>query len=261
MGIPCVAIGKTPISRPYTLRVMDSIKVLVVEDEPIAARDLAIILEELGYQVLATVDNGLDAFATVTREQPDLVLMDIEIRGELDGIALGQKINDHHPLPIIYLTSANDPETISRAKETSPQAYMVKPFDSKRLQIAIDLAVHNFKDRQATQNLENYKIKDSLYIKIDNRYQKLPMTEILFVEASGSYVYIHTDQARHTLAINLHQVEMEIVGKRFMRVHRSYIVNLGKVDSFEKARLFIGDHTIPISKTYREDFQKRFHHI
>ncbi|MEM9325619.1 MAG: response regulator [Bacteroidota bacterium] len=240
---------------------MDSIKVLVVEDEALAAKDLSIILDELGYEVLEAVDNSLDAFSTITREHPDLVLIDINIRGEMDGVELGRKLNAHHPLPIIYLTAASDPDTISRAKETSPQAYLVKPFDAKRLQIAIDLAVHNFREKQSGQDKDNYKIKDSLYIKVDSRYQKLPMTDILFVEASGSYVVIHTEQAKHTLAINLHQVEMEIVGKRFMRVHRSYIVNLSKVDSFEKARLFIQDRTIPISKTYREDFQKRFHHI
>ncbi len=240
---------------------MESIKVLVVEDEPIAARHLSVILEGLGYQLIGTVDNSIDAFSTITREQPDLVILDIDIRGEMDGIQLGQKLNEHHPLPIIYLTSSKDPETVNRAKQTSPQAYMVKPFDAEHLQIAIDLAVHNFREKEAASDRENYKIKDSLYIKVDNRYQKLVMSDILFIEASGSYVDIYTETSKHTLAINLHQVEMEIVDNRFMRVHRSFVVNLSKVDSFEKARLFIGDQAIPISKTYREDFQKRFHHI
>lgn len=247
---------------------MDNVRILVVEDKSIVARDIATSLEDLGYEVLGIVDNGKEAISKTLMLRPDLLLLDINIKGEMDGVEVASKINDQFSVPIIYLTAYSDTATLDRAKQTNPYAYIVKPFDDKDLRIAIDLAVHNFSfqhvsnlEEKPTAIIKNYLIKDSLFIKKDRRYYKVPVGSILYVQANGSYIDIHLEDLKYTLAVNLQHFERSIESPNFIRVHRSFIINLDKIDSFEAARLFIGEKAIPVSKMYREIVMDKFQQI
>lgn len=247
---------------------LDKVKILVVEDKIIVAEDIASTLEDLGYDILPVVNNGRDAIRIASLTAPDLLLLDINIKGDLDGIEVASKINDIRPVPIIYLSAYSDKVTLGRAKDTYPFAYIVKPFDEKDLEIAIDLAIHNFSQRHsnglnpATSNQsENYVLKDSLFIKKESRYCRIDINLIQFVEANGSYIDIYTDGDKYTLAVNLLHFENQIKNENFMRIHRSFIINLSKVDSFDSGRAFIGTTPIPISKTYKEAFNKKLQQL
>lgn len=123
---------------------MNAISILIVEDEVILAMDLTQRLSDLGYIVVDAVDNGPQALGIVKQMPVDLVLFDINIKGEWDGIESARRLRQIQPIPFIFLTALTDGPTIERARQVSPSAYITKPFNDLNLRIAIDLAIHNF---------------------------------------------------------------------------------------------------------------------
>jgi diguanylate cyclase (GGDEF)-like protein/PAS domain S-box-containing protein len=115
--------------------------ILIVEDEKIVARDLQLALEDLGYQVAAIADSGQLAIQHATDLQPDLTLMDIRLAGKMDGITAAKTIIDKLAIPVVYLTAHSDETTLSRAKETRPLGYLVKPFEEQELRATIEIAL------------------------------------------------------------------------------------------------------------------------
>jgi CheY-like chemotaxis protein len=120
---------------------MDNIKILIVEDEGIQAMALEETLCGLGYDVVGVVDNGKDALEIVREGETDLVILDVHIKGEIDGIETAKKILEIERLPIVYLTAFMDNLTQSRAEETHPAAYLSKPYRPVSLQNAIESAL------------------------------------------------------------------------------------------------------------------------
>ncbi len=118
-----------------------SARILVVEDEAIIARDIASTLEDLGYEVTGTADSAPAALASIEAARPDLVLMDIRIRGEVDGIAAAEQIRFTHAIPVVFLTSHADETTVQRAKSTGAYGYVLKPFGDRDLRTAIEVAI------------------------------------------------------------------------------------------------------------------------
>lgn len=134
-------------------------RILIVEDEVIIVEDIKDTLTDLGYSVCATCYDSETAIDEIYRHKPDLVLLDINIRGQRDGIQVGQVIHDHHHVPFIYLTSHSDRDTLARAKQTRPRGYIVKPFKEADLISSIEIALHNhsedLKRAQLTHEIVN----------------------------------------------------------------------------------------------------------
>ncbi|MDC3331345.1 response regulator, partial [Pseudomonadales bacterium] len=117
-------------------------RVFIVEDEVLVARDIKSRLEKLGYQVIGTAARGDDAVSRVLSERPDLILMDINLKGDMDGIEAADRIRAEADLPIIFCTAYSNDETLARAKVTVPYGYVLKPFDNRELEITIEIALH-----------------------------------------------------------------------------------------------------------------------
>jgi PAS domain S-box-containing protein len=120
---------------------MVQVRVLVVEDEVIVARTIASQLNQLGYIVTGTASSGKAAIAKASETKPEIVLMDIILKGDMDGIAAASYIREYLDIPVIYLTAYGDNHTLERAKVTQPFGYIVKPFTIKDLQVAIEIAI------------------------------------------------------------------------------------------------------------------------
>lgn len=120
---------------------MGQVKILVVEDEVIVARTIASQLNQLGYTVAGTASSGLVAIAKATETKPELVLMDIILKGDMDGITAADHIREQLGIPVIFLTAYRDDNTLQRAKVTQPFGYIVKPFTSKDLRVAIEIGL------------------------------------------------------------------------------------------------------------------------
>jgi two-component system cell cycle sensor histidine kinase/response regulator CckA len=128
-------------------------KILVVEDEALIAADIQQTLIGLGFEVPATVDTGAAALESVDELRPSLVLMDIKLRGKMDGIAAAAEIRSRFGTPVVFLTSHSDEATLSRAVATEPYGYLLKPFADRELRTAIIVALqkHELESRLATR--------------------------------------------------------------------------------------------------------------
>jgi two-component system sensor histidine kinase EvgS len=131
---------------------MGAVKILIVEDELIIAHSLLEALQNDGYQVVGMVDTAASTMATISKTHPDIILMDIFLQGESDGIALAQEIQKVWDIPIIYLTAHSDRELIQRAKITNPYGYILKPYRFQELKIAIEMSLNRYDHEQQQQS-------------------------------------------------------------------------------------------------------------
>jgi CheY-like chemotaxis protein len=125
--------------------ILNKSRILVVEDEAIVAMVIKRRLKDLGYIVSGVASTGKDAITKVEGTFPDLVLMDIRLKGDMDGIEATKIIKDRFSLPVVYLTAHSDDVTFKKAKETYPDGYILKPFTEKDLSTTIEIALHKFR--------------------------------------------------------------------------------------------------------------------
>lgn len=121
---------------------MTEANILVVEDEGIVAQEIKSRLEKTGYTVCAVAHDGEAAVTQAGERRPDLVLMDIRLKGEMDGVEAAGRIRDQFNIPVVYLTAYTDPATLERAKVMEPFGYVVKPFETRSLMVSIEIALH-----------------------------------------------------------------------------------------------------------------------
>ncbi len=119
---------------------MKKLQILVVEDESLVAKDIVNMVRGLGYSVPAVVSTGEEAIVIAEKTRPDIILMDIVLKGRIDGIEAAQYIWENYSLPVVYLTAYADEATLQRAKVTEPFGYILKPFDERELQTTIEMA-------------------------------------------------------------------------------------------------------------------------
>jgi len=137
---------------------MGQIQILIVEDEPIIARDLEETLRHLGYEVTAIASSGEEAVKKVEEQQPGLVLMDIVLRGSMDGIETTACIQARCDIPFVYLSAYSDSEILKRAQKTYPYGYLIKPFTDHELAVAIEMAFFHHETNQWTSRHERWEI-------------------------------------------------------------------------------------------------------
>lgn len=230
---------------------MDIARVYVVEDEPLIAEMIIVSLKKEGFEVVGAADNIKDAFYEIDDLQPDLVFLDITLGDEQLGIELGKKLSDKTEIPFIYLTSHSDKDTVQRANGTNPAGYLLKPFKSKDLKVAVDLALMNKEESTETEKL------DIFFVKHNKKWLKIKPEEIKFLKADDTYTEVHTAEERYVISQSLKKLEDKLNLNLFKRVHRSYIVNIQEIESIEDDLVIInkskGKELIPIGKTYKRD--------
>lgn len=247
---------------------MDNIRILIVEDEPIIAADLADRLAEMGYDVAGQCSSGEEALELVPGVSPDLILMDIHLEGAMDGIETATRMNLKQNIPIIFLTSNSDDGTFTRAKTTMPAAFLSKPFRGKDLKHAIDLAISRASKKpppapsSPEPTEQTYLFQDRIFIKSKDRLIRLFLHDILWLEADDYYCRLVMPGKEILITQTLKQIGetlAEVPG--LMRIHRSYIVNLAHVEEIGDISVRIGNKQIPINKTSRNDIIARLQRI
>ena len=242
---------------------MDKLKFLIVEDDPASQLTLEAALYELNYRDWLVTNNAEDALKIINSEEPDIILMDIEIGGKLSGIDIANTIKND-PVPIIYITGSEDKATFEKAKKTKPAAYLIKPFSNLTLEAAIDAAVSNHADKTLIPNEETEVIlQDCIFIKNGTVFLKVKFEEILWIQSEGNYSIVHTKTKKHALRSSLIKVVEKMPSDIFIRVHKRYLVQAAKIEKIDTAdkELFIGNQAIPLGRTYKEVLLKRLRKI
>ncbi|SCY75409.1 LytR/AlgR family response regulator transcription factor [Flavobacterium caeni] len=228
-------------------------RIYIVEDEPLIADTIRMALEKEGYEICGEADNAADALFGIADTQPDLVLLDITLDGEATGIQLARQIQKLPGIPFIFLTSLADDDTIAQVMATHAAGYLVKPFNEKTLKANIELALHRFKEKQP--KAEIVVSTDAFFVKEKSGLTRIDTHSIQFFEAFDNYAYLVTSDKKILLPHTLKSVE-EKLPSGFLRVHRSYIVNLSLIESLQENILVIGRHHIPVGKSFRETLMK-----
>ncbi|MFY9637495.1 MAG: response regulator, partial [Methanobacterium sp.] len=133
-------------------------RIFIIEDDAIEAMDIKINLESMGYEVLGVAGSGEEALQKLSQSKPDLVLIDIVIKGAMNGVEVAHKIKNEFDLPFIYLTSHSEETTMEKAKITEPFGYVIKPFDVTELKYTIEIALYKHKmERKLESRLQYFK--------------------------------------------------------------------------------------------------------
>ena len=242
---------------------MEKIRILIVEDDPIIAADLQDRLSDMGYAVLGPEASGEEAIRRLDgNSPPDLLLMDIQLEGEWDGIETARKMREKLRLPLIFLTSNSDDATFLKAKAIQPDAFLSKPFRGRDLKHAIELAIAQSarEDRPPSDedNNNTYLLKDRLFIKAKGRMVRLFFRDILWVEADDYYCRVVSREKEFLVTQTLGKFSETFEAMpSYMRVHRSFLVNLEHVEEIGELYLHIGKKQIPFSKSSRDELMKR----
>ncbi len=249
----------------------NTINVLVVEDENIVSKDIQNSLKKIGYNIIGSCNNAQEAIDIARELRPDIVLMDIMLKGNLTGIAAAEQIKLLN-IPVIFLTAYADEATLAKAKVTEPYGYILKPFKEKDLNISIEMAIHRHKkltelkkERDFLYSLVENKeaAKDVLFVKSNSRLVKINTKDIYFIEALKDYVVINTEHTRYTIHSTMKDIEKKVSPSEFLRAHRSFIVRVDKIVAIENHNLILekDKKQIPIGGSYKDELLQRLNMI
>ena len=246
---------------------MAKTSVLVVEDESIVAKDIQNSLKKLGYTVPSVENTGEEAIDAAGQHRPDLILMDIMLKGDISGIEAAEQIKNRYQIPVIFLTAYADESTLSKAKVTEPYGYIIKPFKEIDLHTSIEMALYKHgKEQEVRKERDLYSsivldksVEDCIFVKSNSRLVKVKTAEIFFVEALKDYVIIHTKDSKYTVHSTMKDMLAKLASSEFLRVHRSYIVRVDKIVAIEQNNLVIEDDKkiIPVGGSYRDELHSR----
>ena len=248
---------------------MEKLNIFIVEDESIVAKDIQNSLTKLGYTVVGIANNGTDAIERIVELSPDLVLMDIMIKGDLTGIDVSEKIKEKINVPVIFLTAYADEGTLAKAKITEPYGYILKPFKEIDLHSTIEMAVYKhqkdsavLKERDLLYSMVENKddsSKDILFVKANSRLAKVHLKDIYFIEALKDYVIINTQNTRYTVHSTMKEIDKKLGTTEFARIHRSFIARLDKIQSIDSQNVILENDkkVIPVGGSYREELMQK----
>jgi DNA-binding LytR/AlgR family response regulator len=247
---------------------MSKINILVVEDESIVSKDIQHSLKKIGYNVVGSASTGEKAIELALSEKPDLILMDIMLKGSMNGIEAADIIKKEMSIPVIFLTAYADESTLAKAKITEPYGYILKPFKEIDIQTSVEMAIYKHKKEQEIIKERDFlysivenkeKNYDFIFVKSNSKLVKINCTDICFIEALKDYVVINTIDTRYTIHSTMKDIELKMGAIDFIRIHRSFIVRLDKIVSIEYPNLTLENDkkSIPIGGSYRDDLNAK----
>ena len=220
------------------------INCIIIEDEPLAMERTRRFAGNLPFlQVLSVFDNGEEALAFLQTHAIDLIFLDIHM-DKLSGIQL---LEAARPTCETILTTAYGQYAL-KGYELQITDYLLKPFTFRRFSQAVERAKNNIETKFAAEN------REFIFIKTENRVEKIFLDDVLYIEGMRDYRKIHTLQKKIMTLQTFTDLEQEIPPTIICRVHKSYMVSLNKIDSVEKNRIRVRGTLIPISETYKKTF-------
>mgnify|MGYP000316878957 CR=1 FL=1 len=222
--------------------------VFIVEDNALNRITLETILEDHSYNIVGSYANAEEAWEVLKNTNVDIVLIDINLAGDKDGIWLGDKIRKDNNTAFIYLTAYGDKETIHKVKKTNPNGYLMKPYNEPTLLTTIDIAISNFTNHK--------EIGASIYIKDSSIRVKLNLDDVNYIQSDGNYLHVFLDHKKHLVRAKLTDFLNQLPSDIFAQVHQRYAVNMSKVDLIGNGFVMVRKEEIPVSKRYKTTIEK-----
>ncbi|MBL6447066.1 response regulator transcription factor [Fulvivirga sp. 29W222] len=225
-----------------------SAKIMLVEDDTMVALELINRLKRFGHFDVITYDTGEEAISKFTEDRPDIVIMDIKLAGELDGVSTAERLHQLRKVPTIFLTDHANPEVMHRISFLDIVNFLVKPFVDSLVMQSIDKAL------AVTEK------SDTVFMPLkEGRYEKMAIKDITYLEADGSYCTIH---CTHGKKLVNHSKNMKVVHgliiqsasqpEKFVKIHKSYIVNKDHITGIQGNQLIMdGDEKVNIGKSFQ----------
>ena len=234
------------------------IRCIIVDDEPLALHILEDYMSKIPFlQLVKATTNPIEALTLVQEKSVDLVFLDVQMP-ELTGIQFLRIANGKAK---VILTTAY-PQYALEGYELDVIDYLLKPiafdrfFKSVQKAQAIIQPVSKPSAPETAQQPQQSLLSDFIFVKTEHKIQKVYLNDILFIEGLKDYISIFTPAERIITLQNMKKMEDALPPKHFIRVHKSYIVSINKIDSIERSRICIGDKIIPVGDTYRDEFFK-----
>ena len=233
---------------------MTPLKIGIIEDDLLIAESIFVTLQQIGYSPVKPVRTYEDALKMIREEKPDFLVVDIQISGVDDGIHLAETVNKEFRIPFIFLTGNSDQTTINRAKLVKPGAYLIKPFTESDLFSSIEIAFNNFNTEIKEHSpLPVRKIDGFIFIKEREVFHKLVTADILYVESDNVYLNIHTPNKVYVVRNKLDSFLDSFGHYNFIRVHRSYAINITHLQTINNVTVKVGGKEVPLNKGYKND--------
>tara|TARA_R110002050_G_scaffold299089_1_gene463787 strand:- start:18142 stop:18921 length:780 start_codon:yes stop_codon:yes gene_type:complete len=247
------------------------IKIYIVEDEYITQAVLKNNVEEIGYTVVGMADSAEQAWEDLQKMDVDLALLDINLAGEKDGIWLAKQVRAQLGIPFIFLTAYGDKATINTAVKTQPNGYLLKPFNEVDIYTAIEVALNNFNHANKEKPNERLQVQEeeaptptsssdvsvgnnqTIYLKVDKIFYKIKLADIIYVKSDSNYVEVFLENKKHLVRSTLKNFSDLLPETMFIQVHRSYIVNIHKIESVGDGEVCLnGGKSTPLSANFKE---------
>lgn len=226
-------------------------KCIIVDDNKMARMALKQLATQVpNLELAAECSDASETLSTLHSSQVDVLLLDIEMPG-MTGIDLIKKLGNNKPL-IIFTTAKTDYAV--EAFELNVVDYLMKPIALARLKQAIEKAQETL-----DSNKQEVKVEEQgfVFVKDNGILKRISIDDIIFLEAMGDYVKVHTAQKFHVVHATLKSIEEKLPSSKFLRVHRSYIVAINKIDYIQEGTISIGKTTIPVADTHKSNLNKR----
>jgi two-component system, LytTR family, response regulator len=226
------------------------IRCITVDDEPLSLAKIKGFVEQVPYLALvASFSSAVDVMAWLKENPADLVFLDIQM-DNLTGIQMLEIIE---PKPRVILTTAYDQYAL-KGYELNVSDYLLKPFSFDRFLKAVEKVYNQF---HSSAPCSSNEANNFIFLKTEYRLEKVNFDDILFIESRGDYLYIILKQTKILTLMTMKNLLDILPAGRFLRVHKSYVVSLDKIDAIEHGRIRIKDAVIPVGDTYRNEVWKR----
>lgn len=246
--------------------IQKSAKILIVEDEMIIGAKVSMYLSELGYEVAGIFPSAEETLHFLKQFTSDIALVDIQLKGGMDGIELAQILQEEYEIPVLFLTANFDDATFERAKEAHPYAFLSKPLNKLELKRALELTISHIsvqksEDKEKAHPERIITLSDRIFVHHGDKRVKILLDTIIYVEAERNYCRIITPTKEYLLSMPMKSLEEALPENQFQRIHRSHIVNLKHVDAIDDHSVIIGGKSLIMSKSYHQQFLQRIKSI
>ena len=220
---------------------------MIVEDELMIAEMTKEMLLDLGYEVVGIAKNYSKAIHYLDNDPAiDLAILDINLNMDVDGTDIAKYIQEKTKIPFIYLTSYSDPGTVKKASTTKPSAYLLKPYTKGDLFTTVEI-------------IKSRKLDEVPLVIKDGEYSvKINSNEISHIKSDNNYLELFTPKKKYIVRNSLENFLSELNNPNFLRIHRSYAVNILKVEAINGQQVIVDSQKCPISRSHKQELLKFF---